>query len=216
MNIKYVHPITICFFVSQKFVYAHGFSGIPGSNGIPGMPGIPGAPGPQGQQGKDGAKGEPGVKGPRGMTGTRGQKGNPGSLGKNGAPGMMGIKGNKGDEGSRGSSGPPGIKGVKGEQGSKGEKGEIVNSAVSQTNWKQCVWKSGDGRDSGKIKVQKCLENTMKNRVSVRANLSWPSLRLLRNAVELKISINNSVHSGRQEKYKVIIKLFPITLIFSH
>ena len=54
----------------------------------------------------------------------------------------MGIKGDKGDEGSRGSSGPPGIKGVKGEQGSKGEKGEIVNSAVSQTNWKQCAWKA--------------------------------------------------------------------------
>ena len=85
---------------------------------------------------------------------------------------MMGIKGDKGHEGSRGSSGPPGIKGVKGEQGSKGEKGEIVNSAVSQTNWKQCVWKNlNDGRDSGKIKVQKYLENAMKNELSVRANL---------------------------------------------
>ena len=153
------------FLLSQKSVFAHRFSGIPGSNGIPGMPGIPGAPGPQGQQGKDGAKGEPGVKGPRGMTGTRGQKGNPGSLGKNGAPGMMGIKGDKGHKGSRGSSGPPGIKGVKGEQGSKGEKGEIVNSAVSQTNWKQCVWKNEDGRDSGKIKVQKYLENAIKNKI---------------------------------------------------
>ena len=152
-------------FLSQKSIIAHGFSGIPGSNGIPGMPGIPGAPGPQGQQGKDGGKGEPGVKGPRGMTGTRGQKGNPGSLGKNGAPGMMGIKGDKGDEGSRGSSGPPGIKGV------KGEKGEIVNSAVSQTNWKQCVWKNlDDDRDSGKIKVQKYLENAMKMELSIRAN----------------------------------------------
>ena len=79
----------------------------------------------------------------------------------NGSTGIMGIK-DKGDEGSRGSSGPPGIKGVKGEQGSKGEKGEIVNSAVSQTNWKQCVWKNGDDRDSGKIKVQKYLENAMK------------------------------------------------------
>ena len=78
---------------------------------------------------------------------------------------MMGIKGDKGHEGSRGSSGPPGIKGVKGEQGSKGEKGEIVNSAVSQTNWKQCVWKNDDGRDSGKIKVQKCLENAIKNKI---------------------------------------------------
>ena len=111
------------------------------------------------------------------MTGTRGQKGNPGSLGKNGAPGMMGIKGDKGHEGSRGSSGPPGIKGVKGEQGSKGEKGEIVNSAVSQSNWKQCVWKNEDSRDSGKIKVQKYLENALKNKSSVGANFSWPSLK---------------------------------------
>ena len=75
------------------------------------------------------------------MTETRRAKREQGSLSKNGAPGMMGIKGDKGHEGSRGSSGPPGIKGVKGEQGSKGEKGEIVNSAVSQTNWKQCAWK---------------------------------------------------------------------------
>ena len=44
-----------------------------------------------------------------------------------------------------------------------------MNSAVSQTNWKQCVWKNlndddDDGRDSGKIKVQKYLENAMKNK----------------------------------------------------
>ena len=78
---------------------------------------------------------------------------------------MMGTKGDKGDERSRGSSGPPGIKGVKGEQGSKGEKGEITNSVVSQTNWKQCVWKNSDSRDSGKIKVQKYLENAMKNKI---------------------------------------------------
>ena len=91
-----------------------------------------------------GAEGKLGVKVPWGMTGIRREKRNPESLGKNGAPGMMGIKEDKGDEGSRGSSGPSGIKGVKGEQGSKGEKGEIVNSAVSQTNWKQCVWKGDD------------------------------------------------------------------------
>ncbi|CAH3148716.1 unnamed protein product [Pocillopora meandrina] len=152
----------------EKSIFARGFSGIPGSNGIPGMPGIPGAPGPQGQQGKDGAKGEPGVKGPRGMTGTRGQKGNPGSLGKNGTPGMMGMKGDKGHEGSRGSSGPPGIKGVKGEQGSKGEKGEIVNSAASQTNWKQCVWKNEDGRDSGKIKD--CSFNKLQSDTAIKVS----------------------------------------------
>ena len=202
-------------FLSQKSIFAHGFSGIPGSNGIPGMPGIPGAPGPQGQQGRDGAKGEPGVKGPRGITGTRGQKGNPGSLGKNGAPGMMGIKGDKGHEGSRGSSGPPGIKGVKGEQGSKGEKGEIVNSAVSQTNWKQCVWKNlNDDRDSGKIKVQKYLENAMKSDLSIRANLSWPSLKeTLRNAAKLKISINNYMHSCRRKRTRSSSNFFPLPLL---
>ena len=106
------------------------------------------------------------------MTGIRREKRNPESLGKNGAPGMMGIKEDKGDEGSRGSSGPSGIKGVKGEQGSKGEKGEIVNSAVSQTNWKQCVWKNlNDDRDSGKIKVQKYPENAIKNKLVCRGHI---------------------------------------------
>ena len=38
---------------------------------------------------------------------------------------------------------------------------------------------------------------------------------LLRNAAKLKISINNSVHSCRQEKYKVIIKLFLTTLLLN-
>ncbi|PFX29261.1 collagen triple helix repeat-containing protein 1-like, partial [Stylophora pistillata] len=151
-----------------KSIFARGFSGIPGSNGIPGMPGIPGSPGLQGQQGKDGAKGEPGAKGPRGMTGTRGEKGNQGSRGKNGAPGMMGIKGDKGNEGSHGSSGPPGMKGVKGELGPKGEKGESVNSAVSQTNWKQCVWKKDDGRESGKIKD--CSFNKLQSDTAIKVS----------------------------------------------
>ena len=165
-------------FLPQKSIFAHEFSWILGSSGIPGVPGIPGATGLQGQIGRDGVKGEPGVKGPRGTTGARGEKGNPGSLGKNSVPGMMGVKGDKGHEGSRGSSGPPGIKGVKGEQGSKGEKGEIVNSGVSQTNWKQFVWKNLNcNRDSGKIKVQKSLQNATKNKLSVRKNPSWPSLK---------------------------------------
>ena len=52
-----------------------------------------------------------------------------------------------------------------------------MNSAVSQTNWKQCVWKNlNDDRDSGKIKVQKYTENAI-NKLSVKANLSWPSLK---------------------------------------
>ena len=99
----------------------------------------------------------------------------------NGSTGVMGIKGDKGHKGSRGSSGPPGIKGVKGEQGSKGEKGEIVNSAVSQTNWKQCVWKNDNDRDSGKIKVQKYPENAIKNKLICRGHI-WK--RLSRNAAK--------------------------------
>ena len=51
-----------------------------------------------------------------------------------------------------------------------------MNITLSQTNWKQCVRKNlNDDRDSGKIMVQKYLENEMKNKSSVRANLSWPS-----------------------------------------
>ena len=53
-----------------------------------------------------------------------------------------------------------------------------VNSTLSQTNWKECGRKNlNDDRDGGKIKVQKYLENEMKNKSSVRANLLWPSLK---------------------------------------
>ena len=84
-----------------------------------------------------------------------------------------------------------------------------MNSAVSQTNWKQCVWKNEDARDSGKIKVQKYLENAMKNDLSISANLSWPSLKeTFENGAKLKISTNNSMHSCRLQKYKVIIQFF--------
>ena len=63
-------------------------------------------------------------------------------------PGMPGVLGPQG---------PQGIEGAQGKKGDKGEKGESVKaslaSAVPQTNWKQCVWKQSDSRDSGKIKV---------------------------------------------------------------
>ena len=42
-----------------------------------------------------------------------------------------------------------GIKGSKGDLGGKGEKGE----ATQQLNWKQCVWKRNDDKDSGLIQV---------------------------------------------------------------
>ena len=66
-------------------------------------------------------------------------------MGIKGEPGLVGIKGERG------------IVGNQGRKGDKGEKGESFKasqtSVVPQTNWKQCVWKSGGGTDNGKIKV---------------------------------------------------------------
>jgi len=47
-----------------------------------------------------------------------------------------------------------GDQGIKGDKGEKGESVTSPSSAVPQTNWKQCVWKNNDDRDSGKIKVR--------------------------------------------------------------
>ena len=41
------------------------------------------------------------------------------------------------------------MKGSKGDLGVKGEKGE----GMQQSNWKQCVWKRGDDKDTGLIHV---------------------------------------------------------------
>ena len=51
-----------------------------------------------------------------------------------------------------------------GRKGDKGEKGESVKasqaSVVPQTNWKQSVWKSASGTDSGKIKVNRIRKHS--------------------------------------------------------
>ena len=65
----------------------------------------------------------------------------------------------KGEQGLLGMKGERGIVGNQGRKGDKGEKGEstkgIQASVVPPTNWKQCVWKSRNAADSGKIKVNK-------------------------------------------------------------
>ena len=57
-----------------------------------------------------------------------------------------------------GMKGEPGSVGAVGRKGDKGEKGESVDCSfagpVPQTNWKQCVWKTVDLTDDGKIKVR--------------------------------------------------------------
>ena len=61
----------------------------------------------------------------------------------NGHNGLPGRDGREGAKGERGMVGPRGLKGEVGQ-----------NRKVSDPkNWKQCVWKSADGRDIGLIKV---------------------------------------------------------------
>ena len=60
-----------------------------------------------------------------------------------------------GSTGLPGPYGRDGMKGEKGETGSKGAKGEV--GAKAPSNWKQCVWKSEDGRDNGQIKVREVI-----------------------------------------------------------
>ena len=53
-----------------------------------------------------------------------------------------------------------------------------MNGTLSQTDLRQCVRKNlNNDLHRGKIKVKKNLENAMKGKVSVRANVSWPSLK---------------------------------------
>ncbi|CAH3152327.1 unnamed protein product [Porites lobata] len=143
----------------EKSILSHGFPGIPGSNGMPGMPGVPW---PQGPQGREGPKGQI-VQGPRG------KRGREGSTGKSGPPGIMGIKGEPGLVGIKGERGIVGNQGRKGDKGEKGESAKASQaSVVPQTNWKQCVWKSGSGTDNGKIKD--CTFNKLKSDTALKVS----------------------------------------------
>ena len=123
--------VVIFLFPSQSLSQCYG--GQPGTNGIPGMHGMPGSPGAPGRDGRDGTKGD---------------RGSTGKAGPQGPPGLQGNKGPKGE---------PGVQGPTGQKGQRGEKGESENTGASQLsshmNWKECTWKSGDGKDSGVIQV---------------------------------------------------------------
>ncbi|XP_078371156.1 collagen triple helix repeat-containing protein 1-like [Oculina patagonica] len=115
--------------------------GLPGRNGVNGHNGLPGP------YGRDGAKGE---KGMAGSPGPRGDKG------ENGTAGPPGPRGGKGEKGVAGSSGPRGVKGDAGKNGTD----------ANQRNWKQCVWRSTDGRDVGLIKY--CVFDKKKDETALR------------------------------------------------
>jgi len=86
-------------------------------------------------------------------------------------PAVNGHPGIPGSPGLPGLPGRDGTKGEKGESGFKGAKGEV--GAQAPSNWKQCVWRSGDGRDNGLIKVKKIF-----NLVNSRLNSQRQLLKL--------------------------------------
>ena len=68
------------------------------------------------------------------------------SCGSPGIPGIPGVPGNPGRDGV------PGSRGLVGEKGEPGERGHDYIDLV-KSNWKQCVWKGQDTKDSGLIQV---------------------------------------------------------------
>ena len=75
--------------------------------------------------------------------------------GSPGLPGRNGVNGHNGSPGRDGRDGAKGEKGVTGTPRSLGAKGEMGASGTDtdHRNWKQCAWKSSDGRDIGLIKA---------------------------------------------------------------
>ena len=95
-----------------------------------------GPPGPCPPRRK-GCCGNPGIPGVPGVPGQAGRDGIPGPVGAPGRPGKAGI------------TGAPGLMGPPGPPGEKGDPG------VQTSNWKQCAWNVGDGKDSGLIRVRR-------------------------------------------------------------
>ncbi|KAL9986639.1 hypothetical protein ACROYT_G000810 [Oculina patagonica] len=86
-------------------------------------------------------------------------QGSPGLPGRNGYNGLPGRDGRDGAKGKEGVAGPPGSRGVKGDAGQNG-------ADADHRNWKQCAWKSTDGRDIGLIKD--CVFNKQKDATALR------------------------------------------------
>ncbi|XP_028402267.1 collagen triple helix repeat-containing protein 1-like isoform X2 [Dendronephthya gigantea] len=78
--------------------------------------------------------------------------------GSAGIPGIPGVPGTPGRNAGPGPAGPPGPKGDPGKPG--------ASAYTSNLNWKQCVWKRDDGKDSGLI--QNCIFNKKYDNTSLR------------------------------------------------
>ena len=72
-----------------------------------------------------------------------------------GLPGVPGRNGHNGLPGRDGRDGAKGDKGMVRSIGSRGQKGDAGKNGADadHRNWKQCAWRSEDGRDIGLIKV---------------------------------------------------------------
>ena len=87
------------------------------------------------------------------MTCVPGRDGAKGDLGN---PGKTGLQGPRGVAGKNGAKGEPGIQGSTGQKGERGDKGDSGTTQLSShMNWKECIWKKGDNKDSGVIYVSK-------------------------------------------------------------
>ena len=100
-------------------------------------------------------------------------QGSPGLPGRNGYNGVQGRDGRDGAKGDKGVAGPPGSRGVKGDAGQNG-------ADADHRNWKQCAWRSEDGRDIGLIKVSFIFRKNVTNlcHTWLHLRLNFPSLEI--------------------------------------
>ena len=93
--------------------------------------------------------------------------------------------------------GERGIEGMKGRIGDKGDKGESAKgtqaSAVPQTNWEQCVWKSDSDTDNGKIRVNR-IRIIIRRRIRLSKANSYNSIKILYRYVGMLVLYSSSLY----------------------
>ena len=79
--------------------------------------------------------------------------------GSHGIPGVPGVPGGPGRDGTPGPKGDIGLTGPVGPKGEPGDKASGGLDLNMRSNWKQCAWKRGDGKDNGLIQVSSKFTN---------------------------------------------------------
>ena len=148
------------------------------------------------------------MNGHNGLPGLDGRDGTKGQQGVAGPPGPRGFKGQVGRDGAKGDKG---VAGTPGSRGGKGETGASSKDTVHK-NWKQCVWKKGDGRDIGLIKVSlvftQCLGNKQHENVSqIRGTELFESSR--HRLVSSFLYIKNPILAYITPRYCLLLQSVP-------